>query len=45
MDVKDEEEGNDEPEIKMIRMVNSNSERVERFICEMCSTILQSLQS
>ena len=34
--------GSDEPEIKMIRIVNSNTEKEEGFMFEMCSTILKS---
>ena len=42
VDVEDEGDGSDEPEIKMIRIVNTNGAKDERFMCEMCSNILKS---
>ena len=40
VDVEDEGDGSDQPEIKTIRIVNSENE--EKFMYEMCSTILKS---
>ena len=40
VDVEDEGDRSDEPEMKTIRIVTSEKE--EKFMCELCSTILKS---
>ena len=40
--VDDEGNGEEEGEVKTIQIVNSNSEKGEQVMCEMCSSILKS---